>query len=98
MSFGRPEDGKTGVMSDERVDRAPTDEPDGTPAYTASLQPPGESVRPARPREVTDDTVARDAAPATDDPVVDRPVGGIEREAGYDVEAVSGDTDIYRPD
>jgi hypothetical protein len=30
--------------------------------------------------------------------VVDRPVDGVERRAGYDVEAASGDTDIYRPD
>jgi hypothetical protein len=85
-------------MSDERVDRAPTDEPDGTPAYTASLQPAGESVRPGRRSEVTDDAVAPDAAPAGDDPVVGRPVGGVERGAGYDVDAVSGDTDIYRPE
>jgi hypothetical protein len=85
-------------MSDEHLDRAPTDEPDGTPAYTASLQPPGESVRPARASEVTDDAVAQDAAPAGDDPVAVRPVGGVERGAGYDVDAVSGDTDIYRPE
>jgi hypothetical protein len=55
-------------------------------------------MRPVRPSEVTDDEVAPDAAPAGDDPVVGWPVGGVEREAGYDVEAVSGDTDRYRPD
>jgi hypothetical protein len=85
-------------MTDERVDRAPTDEPDGTPAYAASLQPPGDSVRPGRAREVSDDEIAPDAAPAGDDPVVGQPAGGVEAGAGYDVDAVSGDTEIYRPD
>jgi hypothetical protein len=48
--------------------------------------------------DVTDDVPGvRDAAPEGDDPVLDP--GDTEGErAGYDVEAVSGDTDIYRPD
>jgi hypothetical protein len=85
-------------MSDERIDRAPTDEPDGTPAYTASLRSPGDSVRPAGRSDVSDEEIAPDAAPAGDDPVVDRPEAGVERGAGYDVDAVSGDSEIYRPD
>lgn len=80
------------------MDRAPTDEPDGTPAYTASLRSPGESVQPGGRPEAGDEEIAPDAAPAGDDPVVDRPGEGVEREAGYDVEAVSGDSEIYRPD
>jgi hypothetical protein len=85
-------------MSDERLDRAPTDEPDGTSAYTASQRPPGESVQPAGPRDAADEEIAPDAAPAGDDPVVDRPADGADSRAGYDVDAVSGDTDIYRPE
>jgi hypothetical protein len=79
-------------MSDERVDRAPTDEPDGTPAYSASLHPPGESVQPGGTSDAGDDEIAADAAPAGDDPVSG------QSGAGYDAEAVSGDTEIYRPD
>ncbi|AGZ44012.1 hypothetical protein AFR_28755 [Actinoplanes friuliensis DSM 7358] len=74
------------------TERAPSDEPDGTPAYAASLHAPGDSVRPAHPPEPTDDDIAPDAAPAGDDPVGGSPG------AGYDTEAVSGDTEIYRPD
>jgi hypothetical protein len=85
-------------MSDERLDRAPTDEPDGTPAYTASQRPPGESTQPAGPRDATDEEIAPDAAPAGDNPVVEGPAAGVEPRVGYDVEAVSGDTEIYRPD
>jgi hypothetical protein len=85
-------------MSDERIDRAQTDEPDGTPAYAASLRPPGESVRPEARPEVSDEELAPDAAPAGDDPVADGPGEGVERGAGYDVEAVSGDSEIYRPE
>jgi hypothetical protein len=77
------------------MERGPTDEPDGTPAYAASLRPPGESVRPAGETEVTDEEIAPDAAPAGDDPIL--PEAGDER-AGYDVDAVSGDAEIYRPD
>jgi hypothetical protein len=89
--------GNAGAMSDERADRRPTDEPDGTPAYAASLRSPGDSVRTAATRDVTDEEVAADAAPAGDAPVVDQPGDGVERGAGYDTDAVSGDTDMYRP-
>jgi hypothetical protein len=85
-------------MSDERMDRARTDEPDGTPAYTASLRSPGESVRPTGRPDVGDQEIAPDAAPAGDDPVAARPGAGAGRAAGYDVEAVSGDSEIYRPE
>jgi hypothetical protein len=85
-------------MSDERADRLTTDEPDGTPAYAASLRPPGESVQPGTRDETTDEEVVADAAPAGGGPVVDRPGDGVERGAGYDVDAVSGDTELYRPD
>ena len=83
-------------MSDERVNRAPTDEPDGTPAYSASLRPPGDSVQPGGTRDTTDGEIAADAAPAGNDPVGGP--SGIEAGAGYDPDAVSGDTEIYRPD
>jgi hypothetical protein len=89
--------GKTLLVTDQRDDRAPTDEPDGTPAYSASLRAPGTSVQPGHARERTDDEIAPDAAPAGNDPTVDRP-DGVEAGAGYDVDAVSGDTDLYRPD
>ena len=85
-------------MSDERVDRAPTDEPDGTPPYTASLRAPGESVQPGGTPEVSDEELAPDVAPAGDDPFVDPSADDEAARAGYDVEAVSGDTDIYRPE
>lgn len=85
-------------MTDQRADRSPTDEPDGTPAYAASLRPPGESVQPGTTREVRDEEIAEDAAPAGDDPVADRPSGRVPHGAGYDVRSVSGDTDMVRPD
>jgi hypothetical protein len=83
-------------MSDERIGRAPTDEPDGTTAYAASLRRPGDSVRPGTTPEATDEEIAPDAAPAGD-PVAEHPGDGVERGAGYDVDAVSGDTEVYRP-
>jgi hypothetical protein len=84
-------------MSDEREGHRPTDEPDGTTAYAASLRPPGASVQSGTTPEVTDEEIAPDAAPAGDAPVLDEPGDGVERGAGYDVDAVSGDTDLYRP-
>ncbi|MEU4221997.1 hypothetical protein [Actinoplanes sp. NPDC026623] len=70
-----------------RYDRTGTDEPDGTPAFAASLRPPGESL-------TTAPNGGDDLAPDEDD-------GGstpVEGRAGYDADAVSGDTDEYRPD
>ncbi len=68
-------------MSDERAphERHPTDEPDGTPAYAASLRKPGDSVTGA------------EAEPGADETSPDQG-------ARYDVSAVSGDTEAYRPD
>jgi hypothetical protein len=85
-------------MSEERIDRAATDEPDGTPAYTASLQSPGGSVSPGGRRDADDDEIAPDAAPADDDPLAGRPADDAGHGARYDAGAVSGDTEMYRPD
>ena len=67
-------------MTDEQtVDRHPTDEPDGTTAYAASLRQPGDSVT---------------SAPVDED----EPEAADVNTAGYDADAVSGDTDAYRPE
>ena len=79
-------------------DRNPTDEPDGTPAYAASLRAPGDSISSAQPAEATDEQIAPDRAPTGDDPYQDRAPGGVAAGAGYDADAVSGDTDVYRPE
>jgi hypothetical protein len=78
-------------MTEHRTDLHPTDEPDGATAYEASLRAPGHSVTPgdAAPQGAPDDDF-EDAG--TDDPgttEVDR--------AGYDADAVSGDTPADRP-
>jgi hypothetical protein len=82
----------------DRTDRSSSDEPDGTPAYAASLRPPGESVQPGNIHEASDDEIAEDAAPAGNNPIADRPGSRVPRGAGYDVRSVSGDTDLVRPD
>jgi hypothetical protein len=93
-------------MTDEqpRQDRHPTDEPDGTPAYVASLRPAGESVRPPAGRpddadadadDFTGDDTGGDAG--NPDSAFDGPVLPGESRAGYDVDDVSGDTDAVRP-
>ncbi|MEU4560489.1 hypothetical protein AB0F72_19095 [Actinoplanes sp. NPDC023936] len=64
----------------QRADRHPTDEPDGTPAYQASLREPGASVG------------------AGDDEPESTEESGSPGRNGYDVDAVSGDTGVYRPD
>ena len=64
--------------TEETVERHPTDEPDGTPAFAASLRAPGQSV----PGGETDDA---------DQPEPDT-------SGGYDTAAVSGDSEVYRPD
>lgn len=70
-------------MSDERApqERHPTDEPDGTPAYAASLRAPGASV-----------------SGAGEDPELSGEETSPDPGARYDVSAVSGDTEVYRPD
>ena len=74
--------GKTRAMTDNqrRADRHSTDEPDGTPAYEASLRKPGEQV-------MTE----------AEEPEITQGDGSTDR-SGYDVGAVSGDSDAYRPD
>jgi hypothetical protein len=76
-------------MTDE-VDptgRSGTEEPDGTPAFAASLRLPGKSLTTASDGG---DELAPDQDDADSASVGDR--------AGYDAEAMSGDTDEYRPD
>ncbi|MGC5022915.1 hypothetical protein [Micromonospora sp. DT47] len=71
-------------MTDERcTGRASTDEPDGVPAYQASLRPPGDSLR------TTDDT-GDDFA---DLPAEEHLSARETSRAGYDVDAVSGTVD-----
>lgn len=69
-------------MSDIRdpAERHPSDEPDGTPAYAASLRQPGQSLGDGE----TDADTGDEGAP--------------DSRTGYDADAVSGDTEIYRPD
>jgi hypothetical protein len=70
-----------------RYDRTGTDEPDGTPAFAASLRPPGESL-------ITAPNGGDDLVPDEDDDGS----APVEGRAGYDAGAVSGDTEEYRPD
>ena len=73
------------MTDDTRTDRHVTDEPDGATAYEASLRTPGDSVTPTG-----DDTSP--AFEAEDD------TAGVDPHAGYDTDAVSGDTAQYRPE
>jgi hypothetical protein len=76
-------------MTDEndRTGRSGTDEPDGTPAFAASLRPPGESF-------TTAPNGGDDLAPDQDE----AGSASVDGRAGYNAEAMSGDTDEYRPD
>ena len=76
-------------MTDEndRFDRHGTDEPDGTPAFAASLRSLGESLG-AAPNGGDDLAPDRDEADSA----------SVDGRARYDAEAVSGDTDEYRPE
>jgi hypothetical protein len=84
---GRP--GNAAVMTDDndRSGGAGMEEPDGTPAFTASLRSPGESL-------TTAPNGGDDLAPDQDD----AGSASIDGRAGYDAAAVSGDTDEYRPE
>ncbi len=82
MAGGNAED-----MTDNATTRNPTDEPDGTPAHAASLRPPGQSLGGGPDDGV--DFGADDDRDATDAEV---------RRAGYDADAVSGDTAAVRPE
>ena len=76
-------------MTDERAtESSPADEPDGTPAFAASLRPPGESLGDGPDQGVdfgSDDDADADATDAE------------VRHAGYDADALSGDTPAVRP-
>jgi hypothetical protein len=118
------------TYDEPRTDRVPTDEPDGTSAYAASLRPPGESVgTPSADSDTAEEDAdffagtgreTGDPAADLDDDLVDEfgaDVGDqfspddvdptteaarrvhrpADSRAGYDVEAVSGDTDEMRP-
>jgi hypothetical protein len=76
-------------MTDHVTDRSDTDEPDGTPAHAASMRPPGENLTGG-----PDDGVDFGA---DDDPETDANDAEVRR-AGYDVDAVAGDTAAVRPE
>jgi hypothetical protein len=86
-------------MSERRTpdQRLSTDEPDGTSAFAASLRPPGESIRSA-PADPESPAARGEAAEAPDegDGTGSTALPDDSR-AGYDVDAVSGDTDAVRP-
>jgi hypothetical protein len=87
-AFGLVAAGNADGMTDEPVtDLHGTDEPDGTSAHAASLRPPGESIT-GGPDDGVD--FGADDDPDADDAEV--------RRAGYDVDAVSGETAAVRPD
>ena len=76
-------------MTDNQVtDRNSADEPDGTPAHAASMRPPGETVT-GGPDGGVDFGADDDPDAAANDAEV--------RLAGYDPDAVSGDTEAVRP-
>ncbi|TDC41184.1 hypothetical protein [Micromonospora sp. KC213] len=76
------------MTNEQRTDLASTDEPDGTPAYEASLRPPGDSLRG------TDDTGDDFADLPADEHLSARETS----RAGYDVDAVSGAADPAQRD
>lgn len=75
------------MSTEERADRAATDEPDGTTAFEASLRPPGESLHST---DDTGDDLAGEPAPGEGPPATST------SRAGYDVDDVSGSTDPAR--
>jgi hypothetical protein len=96
-------------MTDQsRADLHQTDEPDGTTAVQASLRRPGDSVTApgddAPVDAAPEDRLTQSAGPADADDDFGRDEGaddpGVTEadRAGYDADAVSGDTDAYRPD
>ncbi len=76
--------------------RHATDEPDGTPAFAASLRPAGESLtdEPGTGGDAGDE-FAED--PQEETPPFGRPILPGESRAGYDVDDASGATDAVRP-
>ena len=87
--FGVCPTGNAGRMTDRNdpTGRGGTDEPDGTPAFAASLRSPGDSL-------TTAPNGGDDLAPDPDE----AGSASVDGRVGYDTEAVSGDTDEYRPD
>ena len=85
-------------MTDQphRIDTQPTDEPDGTPAYQASLRPPGHNVQSGEVSDERADLAQEDVEADASDTDEDAPAE-VER-AGYDVQSVSGDSPAYRPE
>ncbi len=83
--------GNLSGMTDEqsRIDRAAADEPDGSTAMEASLRQPGDQIRQPADAEPGGDDTFTEADGSADEPPASR--------AGYDVEAVSGGTEEYRP-
>ena len=75
-----------------RIDIHPTDEPDGTTAYEASLQPPGQSV--VTPADDQGDLAPEDKRGTPDE----GPRPSEVHRAGYDTRATSGGDPSYRPD
>lgn len=74
------------------TDNHPTDEPDGTTAYEASLRPPGHSVE--RPTDDQGDLAPEDKRGNRDE---DSQPSEVHR-AGYDTRRTAGDDPNYRPD
>ena len=82
-----------------RSDRHVTDEPDGAPAYAASLRPVGESVAPQDAPDADTGTDFEDPDDtATSGGTLDNTVLPGQSRVGYDVDDVSGDTDAVRPE
>jgi hypothetical protein len=82
-------------MTTDEEHRHPTDEPDGTTAYTASLQPPGSSLQSSA--DAGDDFCDDAYGPPAPRDAFDGTVLPGESRAGYDPADVSGDTDAVRP-
>ena len=74
-------------MTDDSIERGAAEEMSGAPVTPTEVD--AAERPPSQP--------AADAAPEGDDPELTESEGG-GAGAGYDTEAVSGDTDIYRPE
>ncbi|MCY1137988.1 hypothetical protein OWR29_08260 [Actinoplanes sp. Pm04-4] len=75
------------------TDRNPTDEPDGTSAYEASLRPPGHSLQEPSADD-QGDLAPEDKRGTTGD----GPQPSEVHRAGYDTRRTAGDDPSYRPD
>jgi hypothetical protein len=79
-------------MTDQphRIDIRQDDEPDGTPAYAASLRPPGSSVDSGLPDDRRADLAPEDRTGEKG--------GGVADRSGYDSRSLAGDSPAYRPE